>query len=57
MAIISDSYLIEIITRDCDFNKAGPSVDGIVNELLDHVARSCDDNRRAKNTNCGLRES
>jgi hypothetical protein len=44
MAIVSDSDRIEIIGRDCDLNIAGSSVDGIVNELFDHVARSGDGN-------------
>lgn len=44
MAIVSDSDRIEIVGRDCNFNIAGSSVDGIVNELLDHVARSGDGN-------------
>jgi hypothetical protein len=55
MAIVTHSYCIEIIGRNYNLNKASSGIDGIVKELLGHVARLSDDDRGAKMTDGGLR--
>ncbi|KAH6604767.1 hypothetical protein Trco_006474 [Trichoderma cornu-damae] len=49
-AVIPDPYRVEAIRRYYNFHQAGSSIDGIVDELLDHVAGLGDDERGAEKT-------